>query len=53
MTTPAYQQACRYSLNQCYGDHTVSFGLTPKTNAGFLGTKIAFNRVPTLEEFSE
>lgn len=26
-------------------------GLTPKTDAGYLGTKIAFTRIPEKEEF--
>ncbi|PCI52980.1 MAG: impB/mucB/samB family protein [Alphaproteobacteria bacterium] len=41
------------SLNKRYGSNTVSLGLCPKTDAGYLGTKIAFNRIPELEEFSE
>lgn len=40
-------------LNGRYGAETVRLGITPKTQAGFVGTKIAFSRIPDLEEFSE
>ena len=41
------------SLNQKYGSKTVMIGTCPKTHAGYVGTKIAFNRIPELEEFNE
>lgn len=41
------------SLNQKYGGGSVTLGAIPKTSAGYVGTKIAFTRVPELEEFSD
>lgn len=41
------------ALNQKYGAETVRIGISPKTSAGFVGTKIAFNRIPDLAEFAE
>lgn len=41
------------ALNRRYGANTVSLGLCPKTSAGYVGTKIAFSRVPELAEFDE
>lgn len=41
------------TLNQKYGAETVRIGLSPQTSAGFVGTKIAFNRIPDMEEFAE
>lgn len=40
-------------LNQRFGANTVNLGSCPKTDAGYVGTKIAFTRVPELEEFNE
>lgn len=40
-------------LQKKYNRETVSLGITPKTLAGHVGTKIAFSRVPDIEEFSE
>ena len=40
-------------INRRYGANTVSLGSTPRTSAGFVGTKIAFSRVPELAEFDE
>ena len=40
-------------LNTRYGKQTVTLGTMPKTSAGYVGTKIAFNRIPELEEFQE
>ena len=40
-------------LNQKYGAETLQIGVSPKTKAGFVGTKIAFSRVPDMAEFSE
>jgi DNA polymerase-4 len=36
-----------------FGPHAVHFGNQPQTVAGFVGTKIAFARVPDIEEFME
>jgi DNA polymerase-4 len=41
------------SLNKKFGSNTVNLGMCPKTSSGYVGTKIAFTRVPTAEEFSE
>lgn len=38
-------------LQQKYHKDVVSLGLPPKTAAGYVGTKIAFSRVPDQEEF--
>lgn len=40
-------------LHAKYQRETVTFGLPPKTLAGYVGTKIAFNRVPDQSEFWE
>ena len=40
-------------INQRFGSNTVNLGTCPKTNAGHVGTKVAFTRIPELEEFSE
>ncbi|MGQ0527614.1 MAG: Y-family DNA polymerase, partial [Alphaproteobacteria bacterium] len=39
------------ALQKKYKKETVWLGVTPGTIAGHVGTKIAFNRVPTQEEF--
>jgi len=36
-----------------FGPHALHFGNQPQTQAGFVGTKIAFSRVPDVEEFRE
>ena len=41
------------SLNQKFGSEVVSLGIPPKTVAGYIGTKIAFSRVPDAAEFNE
>lgn len=41
------------AINKKYHRDAVSLGIVPKTLAGHVGTKIAFSRVPDLEEFSE
>jgi len=41
------------AINQKYGANCVNLGVCPKTSAGFVGTKVAFNRIPDLEEFME
>jgi DNA polymerase-4 len=40
-------------LNRRYGSETVRLGPTPQTSAGYVGTKIAFSRVPDVSEFSQ
>jgi DNA polymerase-4 len=41
-------------LNQKFGRDTVTFGMTAKqSRSTFTGTKIAFTRIPDMEEFSE
>lgn len=40
-------------LNHKYGADTIHLGVVPKTLAGYVGTKIAFSRVPEMEEFRE
>ena len=39
-------------LHDKYKSETVTLGVPPKTLAGYVGTKIAFNRVPKKEEFT-
>ncbi len=41
------------ALNARYGRGTISIGTTTQTQTGFVGTKIAFSRVPEREEFQE
>lgn len=40
-------------LNKRFGQETVTIGVSPQTQAGFVGTKIAFSRIPDVEEFYE
>jgi len=40
-------------LNRKYQRDAVSLGIVPQTLAGHVGTKIAFSRVPDMEEFIE
>lgn len=40
-------------LNAKYGAETIQLGVSPKTAAGFVGTKIAFSRVPEVNEFQQ
>ncbi|MBL4588539.1 MAG: impB/mucB/samB family protein [Alphaproteobacteria bacterium] len=40
-------------LNKKFGGNTVNLGMCPKTSSGYVGTKIAFTRVPKKEEFME
>ena len=40
-------------INRKYGNDKLSFGSSPKTMAEFVGTKIAFSRIPDKEEFYE
>ena len=41
------------SINQKYGAEAIRLGISPKTQAGYVGTKIAFHRIPDMEEFNE
>ena len=41
------------TLNERYGAETVQIGVSPKTRAGHVGTKVAFSRIPDLAEFHE
>jgi DNA polymerase-4 len=41
------------SLNRRYGTNAVQIGYCPPTRAGYVGTKIAFNRIPEQAEFWE
>lgn len=36
-----------------YGPDILHFGVHPRTQAGYVGTKIAFTRVPEMDEFTE
>jgi DNA polymerase-4 len=40
-------------INQKYGAEAIRLGVSPKTQAGYVGTKIAFHRIPDMEEFNE
>lgn len=40
-------------LNELHGPRTIRFGEAPKTSAGYVGTKIAFNRIPDGQEIKE
>lgn len=40
-------------INAKYGAETLQIGISPKTQAGYVGTKIAFHRIPQMEEFYE
>jgi DNA polymerase-4 len=40
-------------INQKFGAEAVRLGISPKTQAGYVGTKIAFHRIPDLAEFQE
>jgi DNA polymerase-4 len=41
------------ALNGKFGAETLRLGVTPQTRAGYVGTKIAFSRIPDAEEFWE
>lgn len=41
------------TLNRKYGSETIRLGISPQTRAGYVGTKIAFNRIPDEAEFHE
>ncbi len=62
MASPAHQKlqakndklsAALDDLNEKYGKETVTMGITPQTQAGYVGTKIAFSRIPDMAEFHE
>lgn len=40
-------------INEKFGSESLQLGVSPRTQAGYMGTKIAFSRVPELDEFSE
>jgi DNA polymerase-4 len=40
-------------INQKYGAEAIRLGISPRTQAGYVGTKIAFHRIPDIEEFHE
>lgn len=40
-------------INQKFGAESIRLGVSPKTQAGYVGTKIAFRRIPDLREFQE
>lgn len=40
-------------INKKYGNDKIAFGSSPKTISEFVGTKIAFSRIPDQEEFWE
>jgi DNA polymerase-4 len=41
------------ALNRKFGGEAVRVGMIPQTKAGYVGTKIAFSRIPDKEEFWE
>ena len=41
------------TINKKHGAETIRLGVSPKTSAGFVGTKIAFSRIPDKAEFHE
>jgi len=41
------------AINRKFGAETIHLGPSPKTSAGYVGTKIAFSRIPDIEEFHE
>ena len=41
------------SINEKYGAESIKLGPSPQTSAGYVGTKIAFSRIPDIEEFHE
>lgn len=41
------------NINEKYGAEALRLGVSPRTQAGYVGTKIAFSRVPDLAEFNE
>ncbi|MGE5196228.1 MAG: hypothetical protein ACM3JI_02735 [Anaerolineae bacterium] len=41
------------AINQRYGRDSVLLGILPAEGRSFSGTKIAFTRIPEIEEFEE
>ncbi len=41
------------TINRRFGADTVTLGIVPETQAGYVGTKISFTRIPEPEEFME
>lgn len=41
------------AINRKYGAESIRLGVSPKTQAGYVGTKIAFSRIPDIAEFHE
>jgi DNA polymerase-4 len=41
------------TINAKFGSETLMLGVSPQTKAGFVGTKIAFSRIPDVAEFNE
>lgn len=40
-------------INAKFGAESLQMGISPKTQAGYVGTKIAFHRIPDIAEFYE
>ena len=40
-------------INKRFGADTVQLGIVPPTQAGYVGTKISYTRIPDLAEFNE
>jgi DNA polymerase-4 len=40
-------------INERYGAESIRLGISPRTQNGYVGTKIAFSRVPDMAEFHE
>jgi len=40
-------------INKRYGQNTITLGMTPQAGLEFLGTKVAFTRIPDRAEFCE
>ncbi len=62
MTSPGFQKTQKKhndlsqlmdAINQKYGAESIQLGVSPQTSAGFVGTKIAFSRIPDQAEFHE
>jgi len=40
-------------INKRFGADTIQLGIVPLTQAGYVGTKISYTRIPDLAEFNE
>jgi DNA polymerase-4 len=40
-------------INKRFGADTIQLGISPPTQAGYVGTKISYTRIPDLAEFNE